>query len=376
MIKKPIPLFTSNISLEAADAVANIIRSGMINRGIQAQEFERMFMKMFKCPYAYSVNSCTSALRMAYDIIADLTPTWRKPPFEIITTPYTMVATNTAILECGFKPVFVDVEYETANIHPERIEDAITEHTIAIIGVDYAGAPCEWHRINKIAYDFDLKVVQDAAQAIGAKYHKQEICNLTDVTCYSFQAIKHITTGNGGMFVTIAPDIAELANSKIWFGINKAQRISDELGSRPEDIKTLGFKYGMNDIAATMGIYQLKDLTRILQYRKAIAMQYQEELKGVKDLTLMQYDKEIEGANWMFPIHVERRSKFAKKMRDAGIEVAVHNWRNDQYSIFGGLQDLPNTKKINDDLIHIPLHQNLTISEVEYIIKTIKGLKW
>jgi dTDP-4-amino-4,6-dideoxygalactose transaminase len=132
----------------------------------------------------------------------------------------------------------------------------------------------------------------------------------------------------------------------------------------------------MNDIAATMGIDGLLDLDSVLAIRQLFAQQYREELEGIKGIELMRTDKGFQSANWMFPIHVEERRKFAKLMREKGIEVAVHNWRNDQYTVFGGKQDLPNTERFNNDVIHIPLHAELSQENVEYIISTIKGLRW
>lgn len=374
-----IPLFSTHIPKLAGEEVKRLIESGWLNRGKKAELFEQSFMKMFGCNNALSVNSCTSALRLAYDIAKSIAKEDKRINPEIITTPYTMIATNTALLECRIRPVFVDINYETININPDDIENNITDDTIAIVGVDYAGLPCDWNKINRIAKKYDLIVIQDAAQALGAKYCGSDINKWTDMTCYSFQAIKHITTGDGGMFVTINPFIAELAKRKIWFGIDKDARIQTELGTVFPDITTLGFKYAMNDVSATMGIEGLKDLEWILKRRAEIAKQYREELMGVKDLLPTQYDGDkMESANWLFPIHVKRRSKFAKKMRNMGIEVAVHNWRNDIYTVFynSKTSELKNVQRINDDLIHIPLHAELTQEQVNYIIRTIKGMRW
>jgi len=374
-----IPLFSTHVPKLAGEEVKKLIESGWLNRGKKVELFEQLFMRTFGCDYALSLNSCTSTLRLAYDIAKSTALEDKRINPEVITTPYTMVATNTALLECRIRPIFVDIEYETININPDDIESNITDDTIAIVGVDYAGLSCDWNKINRIAKKYDLIVIQDAAQALGAKYCGSDISKWTDMTCYSFQAIKHITTGDGGMFVTVNPSIAELAKRKIWFGIDRNARTQTELGTIFPDIMTLGFKYAMNDVAATMGIEGLKDLKWILKCRAEIAKQYREELMGVKDLLPIQYDGDkMESANWLFPIHVKRRSKFAKKMRSMGIEVAVHNWRNDLYGVFynSKTSELKNVQKVNDDLIHIPLHAELTQEQVDYIIKAIKGLRW
>lgn len=369
-----IRLFSTHIPAHAAWKVYKLINSGWINRGEKAREFEEQFKRKFGYSYALSVNSCTSALRLSYDMIRIFTKA--KDGDEIITTPYTMIATNTTILECGLKPVFADVKYNTANIDSYSIEDHITERTKGIAIVHYAGYPCDMDSIKRIASENGLPVIEDAAQALGAKYFGNPIGTFSDFVCFSFQAIKHITTGDGGMFVTQDKQIYEEAKERIWFGIDKEKRIRNVLGAYPRDITRLGFKYTMNDIAATMGLEGLKDFDYILNKRTQIAKQYQEELDDVDGIELMAHSQSKQSAHWMFPIHVRKRLRFAMEMRKKGIEVAVHNWRNDKYSIFGGLKNLPETERLNKDLINIPLHAELTEDEVKYVIKIIRELKW
>jgi len=364
-----INLFSSHIPRGTAEAVADLIRSGWINRGAKAAELEEAFTKKFGYKYALSVNSCTSALRLAYTIAGGA------PGGEVITTPYTMVATNTALLEAGFSPVFADVKYGTANIDPEDIERRITDRTEGIAIVHYGGHPCDIDEIYKVAGEHGLWVVEDAAQALGAKYRGRPVGDRS-FSCFSFQAIKHITTADGGMFVTNGKQIYEEAKERIWFGVDKDKRVASPLGKFPEDITRLGFKYGMNDVAAVMGLEGLKAFDDAFKRRRKIAYIYRQELEGVDGLTLMEQQRHKESANWLFPVHVEDRIAFAKAMKAEGVEVAVHNWRNDQYTLFGGIKDLPNTKRVNEDIIHIPLHAELSDEEVCRVNETIKGLNW
>lgn len=379
-----IPLFAPHIPENASDVVKELLKSGNINRGKKAEEFELQFSKLFGCKHALSVNSCTSALRLALEIAKRhyyyRQSTYHRFP-EIITTPYTMVATNMAILDAGCIPVFADIDYETANLNPKSVIEKITIGTIGIMGVEYAGYPCPWEEIIDLLnrnYDInDFTLISDSAHALGATHHGRPISEYVHCQSFSFQSIKTLTTGDGGMFVTNFSDIDAEARKRAWFGINKSKRFVDELGARPLDIDVLGFKYTMNDINATLGIEGLKDFVKVFYRRETIAEQYERELANIEGLTLMKYDRKMNThGNWMFPIHVANRSKFAKLMREKGIEIAVHNWRNDVYSIFGGQQNLPNTEKLNNDLIHIPLHAELTNDEVDYIIKTIQELNW
>lgn len=363
-----IRLFSTNIPSSVPEKVAELIRSGWINRGAKAAEFEEAFKRKFGYKHALSVNSCTSALRLAYTIAGG------RPGGEVITTPYTMVATNTALLEAGFKPVFADVKYETANLDPDDIEHRINDRTEGIAIVHYGGYPCDLQEIYRIAGDHGLWVVEDAAQALGAEYRGRPVGDKS-FSCFSLQAIKHITTADGGMFVTHWRQVYEEAKERIWFGIDKDKRIDSPLGKFPKDITRLGFKYGMNDVAAVMGLEGLKAFDSAFARREEIARQYREEFQDVEGLTLMEQQRHKKTANWLFPIHVENRMAFATAMREKGVEVAVHNWRNDHYTIFGGQQDLPNTERVNQDLIHIPLHASLTDEEADHVTSSIRGLE-
>lgn len=381
-----IPLFSVHIPKNASKEVSKVIESGDINRGDKVKEFEDLFCQMFGCDYALAVNSCTSALRLAYSLIDRRDKNGRRnifPRDKVVTTPYTMVATNTAMMEEGFQPRFADIQYDTANIDPIDIKRKIDESTKAISVVHYAGYLCDWRDVEEICRQHELLLIEDCAHALGASWYGTDIASLqseciSNIKCFSFQAIKHITTcGDGGMFVTSEKGLYEEAKTKAWFGIDKDKRVDSVLGKYPEDITELGFKMRMNDISATMGIEGLKEFDKIFSRRAKTACTYMEELNNIKDIKLMDYNKPRRiHANWLFPIHVNRRERFAYEMRKKGIEVAVHNWRNDYYTVFGGRENLPNTERVNNDLIHIPLHAELTDEEVNYIIETIKSLKW
>jgi perosamine synthetase len=343
-------------------------KSGWIGQGPKVDEFEKEFSRKFGLKYVVSLNSATSGLRLAYAMAGV------GPGDEVITTPYTMVATNTAILEQFAKPVFADIQYETANIDPQDIEHRITEKTKAIVCVHWGGYPCDIDEIHKIASDHNLLVIEDAAQALGAMYKGKPIGSLSDFTVFSLQAVKHITTGDGGMLSVLNEEKYKEALRRRWFGIDRAGRKPSILGHDPTyDIWEVGYKYHMNDIAATIGLEQLKYFDSIFRRRAHIAKIYREELEGLPGVTLLENKNDRVHANWLFAMHVERRTEFAKAMHSRGIEVAVHNWRNDKYTVFGGLRkDLPNTERINETLICIPLHHKLSDEDVDYIINSIK----
>jgi len=343
-------------------------RSGYVAEGPKVSEFEKEFAKKFNLEYVVALNSATSGLRLAYALACV------GPGDEVITTPYTMVATNTTILEQFAKPVFADVQYETANIDPQDIEHRITEKTKAITCVHWGGYPCDMEEIHEIASDHGLPVIEDAAHALGSMYKDKPIGSISDFTVFSFQAIKHITTGDGGMLSVREKEKYEAALRRRWFGIDRAGRKPSILGHDPTyDIWEVGYKYHMNDIEATIGLEQLKYFDSIFQKRAHIAKIYGEELEDVSGITLLENKNDRVHANWLFTIYVERREKFAETMRAKGIEVTVPNWRNDKYTIFGGLRkDLPNTERIDKTLICIPLHPKLSDEDVSHIVRSIK----
>ncbi len=364
MIKK-ISIFSPHIKEDIIEEANKTFRSGWINVGKRVENFETDFAKMFDMKYSIAVNSCTAALRLAYSIAGV------KPGSEVITTPFTMIATNTAILEQFGKPVFADVQYETGNIDSSDIEHRITERTKAIACTHNIGYPCDIEELKKICKRHNLFLIEDCAHALGARYHSNYVGSDSDFACFSFAVAKHITTGDGGMFVTNNKEFYEEALRRSFFGMDRRKRNS--LGIYPMDIEEAGYKMRMNDLIASIGNAQLKYIDGILSERKKKAKIYGELLKDVKGVTLMEYQSDRESSYYLYPIHVERRDDFVKMMNSHGVEVYAQNERNDKHPIFGGLRkDLPNTERIDKDFICLPIHQDLNLEDIYYIVQTIQ----
>lgn len=361
MTVRKIPLYYPFLPKEMGKEVKKLIESGWINTGPKAKEFEELFRKKFDYHYAWAVNSCTSALRLAYAIAGV------GHNDQVITTPHTMVATNTTILEQGARPVFADIQYNTGNIDPNDIEHRITPRTKAIAVVHIAGYPCDMDEIWEIGLHYDLPVIEDCAHALGARYGGHYVGYLSDAACFSFQIIKHITTGGGGMYVTVREKWGEEAKRRRWFGMEKATRYT-------KPITKLGFKYDINDITGVMGVIQMRYVNQILRKRWKVARFYRDELAKVEGLKLMEWKNDRISANWLFPIHVKRREKFFKKMRRWGIGTNIIFRRNDWHTIFGGLRrDLPVMTKFEKTIALIPMHCNLSENDLHYIVEKIKG---
>jgi len=361
-----IKLFSPFIPREAGEEVKKTIDSKWINTGEKDKRFREQLCKKFNWSYCVTTNSCTSALRLS------LSTAEIGHGDEVITTPWTMIATNTAILEQGAKPVFADIKYETLNIDPEDIEHRITDKTKAIMMVHYAGYPCDHTRICEIAHKHHLHVIEDAAQALGSKYRGRYIGRLGEYCCFSFQAVKIINTGDGGAVTTPLKENYDRLLAKSWFGIDKEKRKKSLLGSFPEDITELGFKYNMNDITATLGLTSLKYFDELLTTRQLIGYIYRKELSDLENIQLLNYEYGKDPNYWMFPMHVKHRDSFAQYMHLKGIQVGIHNHRNDKWSTFGSKRNLPNTEKVENDIIHIPIHQDLSPKDVHHIVDKIK----
>ena len=361
-----IPLFSPYIPPEAGEAVKQVIDSGWINTGPKEQLFRERLQTKFGFPHCVATNNCTASLR------ASLAALGVTRGDEVITTPWTMIATNTVILEQGATPIFADIEYNTLNIDPDSVAQKITDKTKAIMCVHYAGAPCKLDQLRRIAKTHGLVVVEDAAQALGAKHRGKYIGASGKLVNFSFQAIKTITSGDGGAIATDNEDLYEALQTRVWFGIDKKKRNKTPLGPLPHDVEVLGFKYNMNDITAALGLVGLAHFDEALAKRKKVAQHYRDELQNLNDVTLLNYPTNIDPAYWMFPIHVKRRLQFAEYMRHNGVEVSVHYPRNDKYTIFGGKQNLPITEKVDSDIIHIPIHSNLSEHQVAQVIDTVR----
>ncbi len=361
-----ITMFWPYVSEKVAPAIAETLKTRWIGQGPKVEAAELKFSKMFNMPYVVTVNSCTSALHLAL-ILAGI-----DDGDEVVTTPMTCAATNTPILYCKAKAVFADIQSSTLNIDPKDIEKKITQKTKAIIVVHWGGYPCDMDEIMAIAKRHKIAVIEDAAHALGASYKGNNIGTIGDYTCFSFQAIKQITTGDGGILTVKDERISKQAKLLRWYGIDRGFK-SDTYWKYL--IKEIGYKYGMNDIAAAMLIVQLDDLPEILKRRRAIAKRYREELAAIPGLTLLENKPDRQSGNWLFTVRTKNRDAFQNKLNNCGIESSMVHVRCDISPIFGGERQkgLPVLDEAEAEYISIPLHCKLTDDDVGKIINVIKS---
>ena len=366
---KTYPLFYPYISKSSIKTIQGVLKSRWIGQGPLVDKFENVFQKKFaKNNSCIAVGSGTDALHLSF-ILANI-----KKDDEVICPVFTCTATNIPLLYIGAKIKFVDIDPLTMNISIDHLKKIVSKKTKAIIFVNYGGIPANLKALNQIKKKYNLLLIQDAAQSLGSKYKKKNITNYSDFTIFSFQAIKHITSGDGGLLCFKNKKLLNSARRIRWFGID---RIKKQGGTWENDITEIGYKYQMTDIAAAMGIAALSEFDEQSQIRKALFQVYEEELAGCERLRIIGSGyKDREHAAWLFTIIVEERYKLQEKLRDNNIESNQVHFRNDRYSIFKEFTNgkvFPNMDKIEDDYLVLPLHTKMTVEDARRVCSVIKS---
>lgn len=363
----PISLFTTYVHPSAQQRVGAVLTSTFLSEGKLVKEFEARLSAELGMLHPAALNSGTSALHLALEVAGV------GPGDEVILAPQTFIASAITIVQAGAKPVFADIQYGTGNIDPAAIEPRITPRTKAIMAVHWGGYPCDMAEIQAIARRHNLVVIEDAAHSPGATYQGQPIGSISDYTCFSFQAIKHLTTGDGGALCARDPEKAREVFRRRWFGIDRANSPVNEVGEREYDLTDVGYKYHLSDYAAALGLANLEGFAERMTKRRALVQLYNEGLANVVGLTHFERKADRESAHWLYGFHVENRLAFIRALRGQGIAASVVHDGIDHNTLFGGKQmDLTNQRRFDDTQIHIPLHDDLTPDHVAYIIEAIK----
>lgn len=361
--------FSTHISENASKYINDVLKTTFISAGKIAEKFENeLALKLGICN-PVSVNSGTSALHLALAIAGV------KAGDEVIIPPQTFIATGTSVLMQGAKVVFADIQYDTGNIDPISIREKITAKTRAIIPVHWAGYPCDLDEINEIAGEYNLALIEDAAHALGATYKGKPIGAISRFTAFSFQAIKHLTTGDGGALCCLNSDDFYRAKRGRWFDIDRENSKPDILGERVYDAANLGYKYHLNDLAATLGLANLEDFETIFKRHIYRGNYYRENLANIPGLQLLNYKNDRQSAYWLFTILVEKREDFIRALKSRGVPTSIVHRRIDKNNIFSSNNILPNQTKFDERQVSIPVHDKLTNDDLINIISTIK-LGW
>jgi UDP-4-amino-4,6-dideoxy-N-acetyl-beta-L-altrosamine transaminase len=375
--EQPLPFAQPSIGEEEIAAVVEVLRSGWLTTGPNTMEFESQFKSYVGARHAVAVNSCTGALHISLAAL-DI-----GPGDEVITTPFTFAATGNVILYQGGRPVLVDIESDTFNISPERIEAAITKRTKAIIPVHYAGHPCDMDAIMEIATRHNLHVIEDAAHATGAEYGEHRIGSLNNMICFSFYAIKNMTTGEGGM-VTLQDDaLANRLRRLRLHGISRdAWKRYQVTGSWYYEIEELGYKYNMTDLQAAMGLVQLRKLDNFINKRQEQAHYLRRRLENLPQIQLPRERRGIRHAWHLFPILLDLkalrvdRARFMEALAAEHIGTSVHFIPLHLHPLFQqrfGYKpgDFPVADSVYEAILSLPLYPKLTQEDLDDVAAAV-----
>ncbi len=366
-----IPLTRPYFGQEEIDEIRKVLESGWVAQGPKVQEFETNVAEHLGTRYAVAVTNCTAALHLAL-LAVGITG-----GDEVLVADYTFPATGHAVLYCGATPVFVDIDPKTYNIDPERIEDAITDRTKAIIPVHTFGQPADMDPILQNAADHGLTVIEDAACALGARYKERYAGTIGDVGCFSFHARKGITTGEGGMLVTDNRDIAAKARHLATFGMTTAWTREQSDAFTIPAFTDVGYNYKMSDITAAVGVAQLRRLDIIIERRGALARHWDRCLESIDGIAPPYVDPGVTAIYQTYVALVDPgidRNRLISELQRRGIQTQIGTYASHIQPVYGSRELCSHSLDIYNRAIALPLYVSLTENEIDIIARTLKDI--
>jgi dTDP-4-amino-4,6-dideoxygalactose transaminase len=379
MKQEQIPLFKVFMSENAGPEVTKILNSGYIGQGAKVEEFESKLKDFFNQDYVVTLNSGTSGLHMALNLLKGKNGKW--PGFEdgdeVLATSLTCTASNFPILANNLKIKWVDVDPTTLNMDLDDLARKISPRTKAIMLVHWGGYPNDLDKIKEIQnkcyelYGFKPAVIEDGAHSFGSKYKGKYLGNHGNIVMYSLQAIKHITSIDGGLLILPHQNLYDRAKLQRWYGID---RDSNRKDFRCEaDIEEWGFKFHMNDVCATVGIENLKFSDKIIGSHQSNAKYYDQNLQNIQGLTTLTRHEGHESAFWIYSMLVDDRDGFYKWMKECNIVVSQVHERNDKHTCVSDYRSpLPTLDKTISKVVSIPVGWWVNDENREYIVDCIK----
>lgn len=356
-----VPIAKPIIGEEEIENVVEVLKSGMIAQGPKVMEFEEKFANWIGAKYGIATNSGTSALHVA------LLACGIGEGDEVITTPFTFIASGNAIVYTGATPVFADIDLDTYTIDPDKIEDLITDKTKAILPVQLYGQAADMDKIREIAEKHDLKIIEDAAQAHGAEYNGEKVGTLGDMACFSFYPTKNMTTSEGGMITTNDEELAK-----------KAQMFRAHGASERYHHDEIGYNFRMTDIAAAIGLAQLKVIDEFNDKRISNANYLNEQLKDVEGIVTPKSPDNYKHVYHQYTVRVEKgnRDDWVEFLTNKGIGTGIHYpiplYNQPIYKKLGIEGDCPLAEKAADNVISLPVHPSLTKEDLDLVVDAVK----
>ena len=377
--KDCIPLFKVFMAESAAEKVSEVLSSGFIGQGPKVDLFESKLKNWFESEYVATTNSATSAEHLALHLLKKPHGEWGglKDGDEVLSSPLTCTASNWPTLANNLKIKWVDIDSNNLNVDLDDLERKISPKTKAMMLVHWGGYPIDLDRVKKIQekaqemYGFKPMVIEDCAHSLGSTYKGKKIGNHGNFCTFSFQAIKHITTGDGGILISPEKYYHNRAKVIRWYGIDRENNKKD---FRCEaDIEEWGYKFHMNDIAASIGLENLNYADEIISKHRSNAAFYDRELSNVNGVTLLERKEDRESSFWIYSLLVENKSDFMDWMRECNIMVSQVHERNDGHTCVSEFKSgLPSLDKIIPKLISIPVGWWVTEEQRQYIVDCIK----
>jgi perosamine synthetase len=361
--RSKIPLFKVFMASEKRlmPALRSVLYGGQISEGVEVEKFEAAFGSFISNPRVLSFYCGTAALH------AGLVLAGAGPGTEVISTPMTAEPTNLAILHAGANVMWADVDPRNGNIAPGSIADRITDNTRAIVVVHYGGIPASLTAIRELAATHGIPVIEDAAHALGARYGGIPLGSHSEYVMFSFQAIKHLTTVDGGMLACRnAEDVARGRRLR-WFGIDR------KVPRAEVDITEVGYKYHMNNVNAVIGRVQLDHIKPVIERHIDNGKYFDAALKGIAGIELPSWDAVAEPSYWFYTVLAERRDDLSRYLAEQGIANSLVHRRNDLHSVFSSSRrELPGLDRFYARMLHIPCGWWVGEEDREYIAETIR----
>lgn len=370
-----IPVFKPSMNESEIKAVAEVIRSGWLGAGPKVELFEKRLAQYVQAPCAIAVNCGSSALYLVLKVAGI------KPGDEVISPSLTFVATNHAILLNQGKIVFTDVDPQTLCADPDDIMRKISRRTKAVVVVHYGGHPADLDSLIKISQEKNIILIEDAAHAMGAEYKGKKIGSLGDFTCFSFAAIKNLSCGDGGAITLKSKRVKRRLERLRWSGVSRETWQRTAGGRRYSwryEVKEPSLKYQMNDIAAAIGLVQLKKLKSNNAKRKAISEVYNRAFKDLNWLETPVVKPWAKSSyhNYVIKVPAKVRTRLISYLAKKGISTSVHYFPNHYYKIYQEFPaDVPVTEKIWKKIVLLPIFPDLTPNQQEQVIETIRLFK-
>lgn len=368
-----IPVSQPDIGTAELKQVAEAFQTGWIGLGPKVDEFEEAFAKTYGFGNVVATNAGTSALDLAVK-------TLDRPGTEVLVPPITWISTANVARYNDYDIGFVEVNPETLNMDPTALKRRISKETAAVIPVHYGGQPVEIEEIVEIAHNHDADVIEDAAHAVGATYNGESTGSWGDVGCFSFQATKPLTTGEGGAFVTDDCERARLARRLSKLGIDKSthERSGKEGYDWYYEVKDFGYKYFMHDISAAMGLVQLDRQEELRQRRNRIADRYTDAFADTEWITPLKTKDDVTHARYNYTIKTPPmdRDQVVNHLDNQDIGATVHYMPLYKHPVFKNRDpDLPATEQVWEKLVTIPMSPVMTYNDVTKVIETLNSYR-